>query len=131
MENDFPKDLKYSKDYVWLKKENDVVVLGVVKPGVEQVEEFVFVMLPEKEKQLQKGDVCISLEAVKWSGEITTPVSGKVVDVNMDVFNNPSLLNKDPYKNWLIKIAITDEKELTQLMNANEALLYYQEKLNA
>ncbi len=130
MNNSFPEDRKYSKDYSWIKEEEDVVTLGIIAPAAQQVEEFIFAMLPQEGAQLQKGAVYVNLEAVKWSGEITTPVNGEVVAVNMAVFNEPSLLNKAPYDNWLVKIKINDKKDLTELMEAKEALSYYQEKLS-
>ncbi len=128
MNNDFSKDLKYNKDYSWVKIENEVITLGIIEPGVKQVEEFVFIMLPEKGKKLKKGDTYINLEAVKWSGHLSSPVSGEVVDVNMDIFNDPSKINKDPYNNWIIKIKLADTDELNELLDAKGAFKYYQEK---
>ncbi len=128
MENSFPTDLKYNQDYSWVKIEDDVAVLGVIDKAAKQVEEFVFVMLPEVGKRIIKDEVYLNLEAIKWSGHLTSPISGEVIEVNMDVFNEPSKINENSYQNWLVKVKITDKSELEQLIDADQAKEFYQKK---
>ncbi len=128
-ENDFPKNLKYNKDYSWVEVEGDVATLGVIGPGAKKVKEFVFIMLPKKGQKIKKGEKYVSLEAVKWSGNLSTPVSGEIIEVNTPLFDEPSKINNDGYKNWIAKIKIDKKEELDELMDSEEAIKFYEEKL--
>jgi glycine cleavage system H protein len=47
------------------------------------------------------------------------PVGGEVVEINKALEESPDLVNKDPYGNgWMVKIKITDPKELETLLSA-------------
>ncbi len=129
-ENNFPKDLKYNKDYTWLEIEEDTAILGIIGPGAKKVEKFVFVMLPEKGKEIKKGEKYVSLEAVKWTGHLSSPVTGEIIEVNTPLFDEPSRINEDGYKNWIVKIKMKNKEELDELMDSEEAIKFYEEKLN-
>ncbi|MEM4245324.1 MAG: glycine cleavage system protein H, partial [Candidatus Nanoarchaeia archaeon] len=77
-----PADLLYNKDYSWVKLRGDVAEVGIIEPAAKKVKEFVFIKLPEKSKIIKQGDTYVSLEAVKWSGHLSSPVSGEVIEVN-------------------------------------------------
>ncbi len=94
-------------DDSWVKEEGDIVVVGVNKDAASKVKEFVFVKLPEKGKDIKKGEEYVSLEAVKWSGHLESPVEGEIVEVNDTVSDDPSLINKDPEgKGWIMKVKL-------------------------
>ena len=48
------------------------------------------------------------------------PVSGKVIEVNEELLDDPALLNQDPYGNWMIKIEVTDKSQVDELMSSEE-----------
>lgn len=116
-----PKELKYTKDYSWVKMDGDTATVGVVGPAAKKVKEFVFIKLPEKGKTLKAGETYVSLEAVKWSGHLSSPVSGEITEVNDSLFDEPSKINKEPYKSWIMKIKIEDKKEADGLLDSKEA----------
>ncbi len=116
MMSDPPKGLKHDGKYSWVKIEDDTATIGLIKEEVDKAKEFVFVQLPEKGEKLKKGERYLALEAVKWSGEIDSPVTGEVVEVNDDLFDEPSTINKDPYgEGWIAKVKLTDKKELDNM----------------
>ena len=117
---ELPKELKYSDDYSWVKIKGDTAVVGVIEPLTSKVDEFVFIRLPEEGKQIKKGDEYVSLEAVKWSGHLTSPLSGKIIEVNQPLFDDPLQINNDPYKNWIMKIKISDKKEIDNLLDSEQ-----------
>jgi glycine cleavage system H protein len=123
----FPKELKYNKDNSWIKIDKDVAIIGINEAASKKVVEFVYINLPEKNKEIKKNDVYVSLESIKWSGHLKSPVSGKIIDVNDKLFLNPSLINKDPYKNWIVKIKMKDENELKELIDYKEIIKEYKE----
>jgi len=130
IENNFPKNLKYNKDYSWVKVEGDTAILGIIGPGTKKVKEFVFIMLPEKGKKIKKGEKYVSLEAIKWTGHLSCPVTGEIISVNTPLFDEPSKINDDGYKNWIAKIKVENKKELDELMTSEEAIKFYESKLN-
>ena len=59
------------------------------------------------------------MESVKSASDIMTPVSGQIVAVNNVLEDKPATINKSPEgEGWLAKIKITDESELSALMDA-------------
>lgn len=115
-----PKNLSYS-EYVWVKAEGSIATLGVADYGLKIAKEIVFIDLPRKGQKLKKGDTFVSLESVKWSGHIASPVSGEVFEINEPLFDDPGKLNKDPYGAWICKVKLSDPSELSKLMDSKKA----------
>lgn len=122
MENqNLPERLLYNKDYSWVKIDGDVATLGIIKPSADKVKEFVFIQLPEENRKIKKGDVYCSLEAIKWSGHLSSPLSGEITEINKPLFDDPAIINKDPYgKGWIAKLKISDKKEVENLIQADD-----------
>ena len=59
-----------------------------------------------------------AVESVKAASDLNSPVSGKVVEINEALEDEPELLNKDPYENWIVKVELSDKSELDKLMDA-------------
>jgi len=89
----------------WAKISGDTATIGITEESAKKVKEFVFIKLPKKGDKIKKGEKYVSLEAVKWSGHLTSPVSGEVIDVNESLEDNPSKLNKNP-DTWIVKLKI-------------------------
>jgi len=130
-EFEFPESLKYNDDYSWVRIENDVVVVGVNDYGAKLVKQFVFVDLPEKNKEIKRGENYVTLEAIKWTGSLKSPISGKIIEVNEKVFDNPEIINKDPYgQGWIMKIKIKDKNEINDLKSAEQLIESLKKKEN-
>jgi glycine cleavage system H protein len=115
-----PKNLKYNKQ-VWVELSGDVATLGLTDYGLKAAKELVFIDLPKKGQKLKKGETFVSIESIKWSGHIDSPLSGEVTDVNEALFDDPAKMNKEPYKSWICKATISDNRELDDLLSAEEA----------
>ncbi|MBW2988055.1 glycine cleavage system protein H [Candidatus Woesearchaeota archaeon] len=122
MDEELPKGLLYNDNHSWVKVNGDVVEVGITKPFANSVKEFVYIELPEQGKEIKKGETYVSMESVKWSGHLESPVSGEIVEVNNALFDEPSLLNQDPYKHWIMRVKLLDKDELNGLMDADQAL---------
>jgi glycine cleavage system H protein len=116
----YPEDLKYTKSHEWVKVEGNRVKMGITNYAQEQLNDIVYVELPEVGEEFSKGDAIAVVESVKSASDVYTPVSGKVVAVNEDVADSPELLNEDPYENWLVELEIENEAELSDLLSAEE-----------
>ena len=109
-------DILVNQDYSWVMVEDGIATVGIQEESAKKVKEFVFINLPEKGKNIKKGEVYVSLEAVKWSGHLGSPVSGEIIEVNQALFDEPQAINKDPYKEWIMKVKMSDSKDLDGLV---------------
>lgn len=122
------KDLLYSEDHEWVKVEGDFAYLGISDFAQDSLGDIVYVELPEVDDELEKEDAFSAVESVKAASDIYSPVSGKVVEVNEDLEDDPGLLNTDPYENWIVKVELTDKAELDELMNGEEYEKFIEEE---
>ena len=116
-----PEDLKYSKEHEWVLVEGSVATVGITDYAQDQLGDIVFVELPGIGDKVSKEDAFGVVESVKAVSDVYAPVSGKVLEVNDDLPENPEMLNEDPYGDgWMIKIEMNDLDELQDLMTAAE-----------
>ena len=100
-----PSELKYTKDHEWIKIENNVATIGITDFAQGELGDIVFVDVDSLEDELSAGDVFGSVEAVKTVSDLYLPVSGKVIEFNEALEDEPELVNTDPYgKGWIIKL---------------------------
>jgi len=119
--------LLYTKDHEWAKVEGDVVTMGITDYAQKQLGELVFVELPEVGKQFTARKEIAVVESSKAAGDVYSPVSGTVTEVNSELSTKPELINEDCYKSgWICKLRVTDKKSIDNLMNAKK----YQEYLD-
>src|SRR5512143_350332 len=126
---EFPEDLKYSKEHEWVLVEGSVATVGITDYAQDQLGDIVFVELPAVGDKVSKEDAFGVVESVKAVSDIYAPVSGKVVEVNDDLPENPEMLNEDPYGDgWIIEIEMSDPEEVQDLMTAAEYEEYVAEE---
>jgi glycine cleavage system H protein len=102
---DFPDDLYYTDDQLWVKKENGKVRIGLTSFGMDLAGKIKFVRLKGAGKDVQAGRSIGTLESGKWTGPVKTPFTGIIAEVNEELKTNPGLLNEDPYgKGWIAVI---------------------------
>ena len=123
MKMELPKNLRYS-EHVWVSVEGDTATLGITDYALATTKEIVFIDLPEVGRILKRGVDFVSLESVKWSGHVESPVDGEVLEVNGLLFDDPSKLNSDPYGSWICKVKLIDPTELESLMDAKAAEMW-------
>ena len=114
------KGLYYSEDHEWIKVEEGVATIGITDFAQHSMGEIVYVELPMEEDELDAGDVFGVLESVKAASDSFAPVSGEVVEVNEALEDEPELINESPYDAWILKIMMSNESELKDLMSPEE-----------
>jgi len=115
----FPKELKYTKDHEWVKIIDNIATVGVTDFAQSELGEIVYVELELINVSIEIGDVFGSVEAVKTVSDLYMPISGKIIELNEKLEDDPELVNTDPYgEGWMIKIEISDKEELKPLMDA-------------
>ncbi len=112
-----PKDLRYTRDHEWIRIDGNLGVMGITDYAQHAMGDIVYVELPEVGRQVKAGEDFIVVESVKGANDVFSPVSGKVAEVNEDLDGAPELLNEDPYANWLVKLELSDSKEMDSLLD--------------
>ncbi|MBQ8837701.1 MAG: glycine cleavage system protein GcvH [Bacteroidales bacterium] len=110
--------LYYSESHEWVKVDGDVAVIGITDFAQHSMGALSYVDMPEVEDELSVGEEFGAVESVKAASDLYAPVSGTVVEINEALEDAPELLNQDPYANWIIKVEMSDESELDELMDA-------------
>lgn len=119
-----PEGILCTQTNEWVLEEDGYCTIGITDLGISQMGDVVFVELPEIGASFEKNEVFGTIESVKAASEIYMPVSGKILEVNVDLINSPEIINEDPYEQgWLIKI------ESTNLQEDTMGLLEYEDYL--
>lgn len=117
---ELPDDLKYTKDHEWVKIEGNVVTIGITDYAQEQLGDIVFVELPGEGEEVLKDDTFGAVESVKSVSDCFSPISGKVVEVNDLLQENPETINEDCYgEGWMIKVETKDLSDFEELLSKN------------
>ena len=110
---EFPKELTYAKTHEWVKKDGDLVEIGLTDYAQDQLGDSVFVNLPEVGDAVTMGESFADVESVKAVSDIYSPVTGVVAEVNEALLDAPETVNGAPYDAWFIKVKdVTEEEEL-------------------
>ncbi|WP_299227633.1 glycine cleavage system protein GcvH [Sulfurihydrogenibium sp.] len=118
-------ELYYTKEHIWVKIENDVATIGITDYAQSQLGDVVFIELPEVGREVESGEVIATVESIKAVSEIYSPLTGKIISINEDLANEPSLLNSDPYGDgWICDIQMKDLTEIEDLMTADDYRAY-------
>lgn len=114
-----PDDLKYADSHEWIRVEGDVGTVGITDHAQAELTDIVFAEPPKVGAEVVARCAAAVVESVKAASDIYAPVSGKVIESNSALSDNPALLNTDPYgAGWIFKIQITDASELSALKDA-------------
>lgn len=122
-EFEFPEDRYYLKNHVWLKPENGEILIGITELGQSLSKGIVHIDLPEIGESIKKGDTLVAYETVKAVSQISLPFDSEVLQVNEKLWEDPNIINSDPYNEWLIKIK--GEFSEGSLMKVKDAVEYY------
>ncbi len=112
--------LYYSESHEFIRIENGFGYIGITDYAQQALGNVVYVDLPEVDDEVEAGEEFGAVESVKAASDLISPVSGTVVEVNDALEDEPELLNKDAFENWIIKVELADEDQLGELMNAEE-----------
>ena len=122
-----PKELRYTEEHEWVKTEGEKVRIGITDFAQEELGDIVFVELPEVGSTISADEPFGSVESVKTVSELYAPVSGKIVEINEELIENPEYVNESAYdKAWMIVIEPSDMSEIEKLMTAEQ----YEEMIN-
>jgi len=110
--------LYYSESHEYVRVEGEFGFVGITDYAQHALGNVVYVDVPEVDDEVTAGEEFGAVESVKAASDLISPVSGTVVEVNEALENEPELLNKDAFENWIIKVQLSDKSELDNLMDA-------------
>ena len=110
--------LYYSESHEYVKVEGDFGFIGITDYAQHELGNVVYVDMPEVDDEVTAGEDFGAVESVKAASDLMSPVSGTVVEVNEALEDEPGLINKDAFENWIIKVQLSDTAELEGLMDA-------------
>ena len=116
-----PNNLKYSKDHEWVQINDNIATVGITLHAAESLGDIVYVDVDSMDKELNQFDKFGEIESVKAVSDLYVPLSGKVIEVNENLLNNPEFVNEDCYeKGWIIKLEIKNKTDQDQLLDSEE-----------
>lgn len=114
-----PNNLKYTKEHEWILVEGSSATIGVTDYAQGELGDVVFVDIDPSLSEVKKDESIGTIEAVKTVSDIFAPFTGKVIEINESLKDNPELVNTDPYGNgWMLKVEFSDAAELNDLLDA-------------
>ena len=117
----FPENLRYADTHEYIKEENGLIRMGVSEFAIDQLGDIVFVELAEKGQVILKGNTFGTIESVKAVEEVYLPFSGKIIERNQEVIDNPEILQNDPINDgWLILVEPESNYTFDNLMSSEE-----------
>ena len=110
--------MKFTEEHEWLRKDGDLVIVGITAHAAEALGEIVFVELPDVDNEVAKDDDVVVIESVKAASDILAPLDGEIVEVNEALVENPGMINDDPQEGaWIFKMKLSDPSEMDALMD--------------
>jgi glycine cleavage system H protein len=114
----YPGTYRYTKEHEWIEATGKIGKVGITDYAQNTLGDIVFVDLPKVGSSVEKGKVFGSVESVKAVSDLYSPVTGTVTEVNEELATAPEKINSDAHGAWLLKVELTDPKEVDGLLNA-------------
>jgi len=119
--SDVPDELLYSEEHLWVEWTDDVVTIGLTDYGQAELGDMIFVELPAIDESFTRLDVFGTVEAAEAVTELFSPLGGAVLETNLRLAKEPTLVNSDPYgEGWLLRLRPKSLPERDELLGALE-----------
>ena len=112
-------NLKYTKDHEWVMLDGKIATVGITDFAQSELGDIVYIEVDTVNEELNKDEVFGTVEAVKTVSDLFLPMSGKIIEFNESLNDNPEKVNDFPYdEGWIIKVEITNPAELDELLDS-------------
>lgn len=126
-----PDELKYHKEHHWLKQEGENYLLGVTDFAQQLAGDITYVDMPSEGDRVTLDKPFGTMESGKWVGKLYGPFDGEVVEVNSEISDDATLINRDSYgKGWIVKIKPKDPAQVAKLLNSTSYVEVMKKKLS-
>jgi glycine cleavage system H protein len=114
----YPANYKYTKEHEWIEIDGAVGTVGITDYAQNSLGDIVFVDLPKVGDAVEAGKSFGSVESVKAVSDLFAPVSGTVTAINEELKDAPEKINADANTTWLLKVELSDAKQVDGLLAA-------------
>ena len=126
----YPDDIKYHKEHTWVRVDGKKATVGITFYAQETLGDIVYIDEPELDSTAEAGVELTQIESTKATSAVISPVSGKIIEFNEDLGDEPEVINEEPYgKGWIAVIELEDESELDKLLDAGAYEKYVEEEV--
>jgi len=116
-------DLRYSKDHVWVKKENEHCMLGLTDYAQRKGGDIVFLKFEDRDSLIKEGEPVALYETIKAALQVSAPFNHEILELNSILENQPELINEDPYgKGWIARVKPQNQKSINTLLSPEKYL---------
>ena len=129
---DMPDELYYHQDHAWVRLEGD----GTVRVGMNDfyqkgAGDTTYIDLPFEDDEVSQGETCGKIQSAKWVGKFVSPLSGEIVEVNEELEDDCTLINKDPYgEGWIMVLKPSDpDEELKALIHGDDVVPWLKKEI--
>jgi glycine cleavage system H protein len=114
----YPANYRYTKEHEWIQVDGKIGTVGITDYAQNSLGDIVFVDLPKVGDTIEAGKSFGSVESVKAVSDLFAPVSGKVTAVNDELKDAPEKINSDANTTWMLKVELSDAKQVDGLLTA-------------
>ena len=116
-----PEELKYTEEHEWIKIDGNTAIIGITDFAQGELGDIVYIDIDSIGNEIDGSEIFGTVEAVKTVSDLFMPIKGKVLEINSNIESTPEIVNEDPYgKGWTIKIEISEDEEISNLLSAEE-----------
>ena len=114
--------VKFTKEHEWVKMTNEgQATIGISDFAQQQLGDIVSVELPKVGSNFRRMQTMAIVDSVKASSDIYSPLSGEIMQVNVELSEHPEWINESPYElGWMVKLKPSDIEELEKLMTPDQ-----------
>ena len=110
----------YLPSHEYARIEGNMAYVGITPYAASQLGNVVYVDMPEEGDDVAFGEEFGAIESVKAASDLFSPVTGAVVQPNLELVDNPRLINEDPDAAWIIKVELSAPLDLDQLLTEEQ-----------
>ena len=111
-------DLRYSKDHVWVKEENQHCILGLTDYAQKKGGDIVFLTFEHRNGSIKEGEPVALYETIKAALNVSAPFDHELVELNSILEDKPELINEDPYgTGWIARVKPENQKSFDALLS--------------
>ncbi len=107
---------KYTPEHEWVEESEGIAGIGITLFASEQLGDIVYIELPNVGDEFKEGEPFGEIESVKAVSDLFMPISGRILNVNEDLLENPQLINNDP-NTWIVEIHNFNLDDFNNLMD--------------
>lgn len=107
----------FAPTHEYVTVDGNIGYIGITDYAQKALGNIVYVDMPEQGDDITAGEEFGAVESVKAASDLIAPVSGAVIEANEELIDNPRLVNEDAWKNWIVKVELTDPSELENLLD--------------